>query len=59
MPSNLKSKDLEKRQIPWLGIAKFLFIAILTLLFYLLAQSMVHHRFFRGGWMNNNGSVGR
>jgi hypothetical protein len=46
-----------KHQLPWLGIAKFLFIAILTLLFYLLAQSMVHHRFFRGGWMNNNTST--
>jgi len=58
MLSNLKSRGPEKRQLPWLGIAKFLFIAILTLLFYLLAQSMVNHRFFRGGWMNHNGSVG-
>jgi hypothetical protein len=59
MPSNLESKDPEKRQLPWLGLAKFLFLAILTLLIYLLAQSMVHHRFFRGGGMNSNDSVGR
>jgi hypothetical protein len=41
----------------WLGIGKLLFIVVLALLFFLLAQSMVGHRFFRGGWRNQHGSV--
>jgi hypothetical protein len=42
---------------PWFGIGKFLFIVVLAVIFFLLAQSMVHHRFFRGGWVNRNGSL--
>jgi hypothetical protein len=42
---------------PWSGIAKFLFIVLLVVLFLLLAQSMVHHRFFRGGSANANSSL--
>jgi hypothetical protein len=42
---------------PWFGIGKFLFIVVLAVIFFLLAQSMVHHRFFRGGWGNRNGSL--
>lgn len=34
---------------PWLGFAKFLFIVLLSVLFYLLARSMVTHHFFSGG----------
>jgi hypothetical protein len=33
----------------WLGAGKCVFVVILAILFLLLAQSMVHHRFFRGG----------
>jgi hypothetical protein len=40
-----------------LEIGKFLFIVVLVVLFLLLAQSMVHHRFFRGGSQDRNGSV--
>jgi hypothetical protein len=29
----------------------------LAVAFFLLAQSMVHHRFFRGGWINQNGTL--
>ncbi len=42
----------EVRQSPWLGLVKFLLLAILVGLMYLLAQSMVSHRFFRGGWVD-------
>ena len=38
-------------------IGKLLFIAVLALLFFLLAHSMVRHRFFRGGWSNQHGSI--
>jgi hypothetical protein len=40
-----------------LGIGGFLFLVVLGVIFFLLAQSMVHHRFFRGGWVNRNGVV--
>ena len=41
------------------GILKFLFIVILTVLIFLLARSMVEHRFFRGGAVHPNGSIGQ
>jgi hypothetical protein len=42
----------EVRQSPWLGFVKVLLLAILVGLIFLLAQSMVSHRFFRGGWVD-------
>ncbi len=44
---------------PWLGIARFLFVVVLVILFFLLGQSMVRHRFFQGGQYHRNGSVGQ
>ena len=38
-------------------IGRVLFVAVLFLLFFLLAQSMAHHRFFEGGWYNQNGTI--
>jgi hypothetical protein len=46
------------RKSPWFGIGKFLFVVVLAVIFFLLFQSMVRHRFFRGGWVNRNGSLG-
>jgi hypothetical protein len=39
-------------QSPWLGFVKFLLLAILVGLIFLLAHAMVNHRFFRGGWVD-------
>ena len=39
------------------GIGKIMLVAILFFLFFLLAHSMVTHRFFRGGWYNRNGTI--
>ncbi|MGA8214295.1 MAG: hypothetical protein WB799_11930 [Candidatus Sulfotelmatobacter sp.] len=47
----------EERRSIWLGIGKFLFIVVLAVLFFLLAHNMVRHRFFRGGWGNQHGSI--
>jgi hypothetical protein len=44
--------DSEVRQSPWFGFVKFLLLTILVGLIFLLAQSMVAHRFFRGGWVD-------
>jgi len=45
------------RKPPRFGIGTFLFIGILAVIFFLLGQSMVRHRFFRGGWINRNGTM--
>jgi hypothetical protein len=44
-----------ERPSPWLGMVKFLLLAILVASIYLLGQAMVRHRFFRGGWVDNRG----
>jgi hypothetical protein len=46
------TKASEARPSPWLGFVKFLLLAILLGLIFLLGQSMVAHRFFRGGWVD-------
>jgi hypothetical protein len=40
-------------------MGSFLFLAVLAFLFFLLGQSMVHHRFFQGGRVHRNGSIGQ
>jgi uncharacterized protein YpmS len=41
------------------AIWKLVFMAVLALLIFLLAQSMVSHRFFRGQREHQNGSIGQ
>jgi len=53
----LKTTALAGRNSPWFRIGKLLFVAVLAVMLFLLAQSMVRHRFFRGGWVNRNGSL--
>ena len=54
--SNTPAPEGEKP--PSFGIGKFLFVVVLAVILFLLVQSMVRHRFFRGGWVNRNGSLG-
>ncbi len=42
-----------------LGIWKFVFVAIFFILLFLLGDSMVQHRFFSGGRVHDNGSIGQ
>ena len=53
--SNTPAPEGEKP--PSFGIGKFLFVIVLAVIFFLLVHSMVHHRFFRGGRVNRNGSI--
>ena len=48
---------LKGRKSPRVGIRTLLFIVVSTVIFFLLAQSMVRHRFHEGGWVNRNGRV--
>jgi hypothetical protein len=43
------------RKLPWLPILKFLLLAAFIVAMFLLGQSMVQHRFFRGGRIDERG----
>jgi len=47
------------REPPSFGIGQFLFVVILAVIFFLLGQSMVRHRFHQGGRVHRNGSMGQ
>jgi hypothetical protein len=47
------------REPPSFGLGQFLFVAVLAVIFFLLGQSMVRHRFFQGGREHWNGSTGQ
>src|ERR1022692_5138396 len=49
MASSLNTTDPAGRKPPSFGIRQFLFIVFLAVIFFLLGQSMVRHRFFQGG----------
>lgn len=46
-----------ERKPPSFGIGHFLFAIVLTIIFLLLVQSMVSHRFFRGGHPHHIGPL--
>jgi hypothetical protein len=50
-----KLTESGESQPPWVGFVKFLLLAILFILIFLLGHTMVNHRFFRGGWVNQRG----
>ena len=54
MTKNANKEASEQQKSRWFRIGQFLFIVVLAVAFYLLALSMVHHRFHRGGWYNQN-----
>jgi hypothetical protein len=39
------------------GVVRLLLLVVAVVALFLLGQSMVHHRFFRGGWMNQNDTI--
>ncbi|HEX4321511.1 MAG TPA: hypothetical protein VHZ52_11445 [Acidobacteriaceae bacterium] len=57
MRLNWSTTDPEERRLRTAVIVKSLFIAVLTALIFLLAQSMISHRFFRGGSNTENNSL--
>ena len=57
MTTDLDTTGPEERNSIWLEIGKVLFIVVLAVLFFLLTHNMVRHRFFRGGWRNQHGSI--
>jgi hypothetical protein len=56
-PSN--SPDPAGQGPPSFGVGHFLFVVFLAVIFFLLGHSMVRHRFFQGGRVHHNGSIGQ
>lgn len=48
-----------RRQPHTFGLGQLLFAMVLAVIFFLIGQSMVRHRFFQGGRAHQNGSVGQ
>jgi len=59
MTTYSNTPDPEGEKPPSFGIGKLLFVVLLAVIFFLLVNSMVHHRFFRGGRVHRNGSLGQ
>jgi hypothetical protein len=53
MNDELNATGTSERRSDWFGNTRLLFVAILIAVIYLLAEDMVGHRFFRGGWINH------
>jgi len=45
------------RRPAWVAIVKFLMLVTFVVALFLLAQSMVRHRFHRGGWINHHDTL--
>ena len=55
MASESKATSRPGETSSWGKIGKFLFVIGLAVAIFLLGLSMVHHRFFRGGYINQHG----
>ena len=59
MKTHSDTTDPAGHKPPSFGIRQFLFIVFLAVIFFLLGKSMVRHRFFQGGRVHRNGSIGQ
>ena len=57
MTAYSNTPDPEGEKPPSFRIGKFLFVVVLAVVLSLLVNSMVHHRFFKGGRVNRHGSI--
>jgi len=55
MTKNANKEASEQQKSRWFRIGRFLFVVVLAVAVFLLGLSMVHYRFFRGGYINLHG----
>jgi hypothetical protein len=55
MTNNLDAPDPSGRRSPWFEVGRVLFFIALAVAVFWLTQSMVEHRFFRGGRIDRHG----
>jgi len=58
MATNRQENNQNEQRSPGFGFARFLFIVVLTVLIFVLVNSMVRHHFFSGGQMNQHDVTG-
>lgn len=57
MATNRNTTASQRQKSNWLRVVQVLLVATFVVAVYLLGLSMVHHRFFRGGWIDQNGTL--
>jgi hypothetical protein len=57
MTTNPNKAAPVREKSPWFLIGRFLLLVGLAVAIFLLAQSMVHHRFFQGGRIDRHGTL--
>ena len=58
MATNRQENNRGQQRSPWPGFARVLFIVVLTVLIFVLVNSMVRHHFFSGSQMNQHNVTG-
>jgi hypothetical protein len=59
MATDRDPADQQGEAPPWLGVARFAFIALLTAMIFLLGRSMLRNHFFDGGQMSRRDADGQ
>jgi hypothetical protein len=57
MTADLKPKGPAREKSPWFQVGQFLLLLALAVAVFVLAQSMVRHRFFQGGRIDRYGHI--
>ncbi len=57
MTVNLNKPASENQESPWVRVIQVLLLVTFVVAVYLIGLSMVHHRFFRGGRLDQYGHV--
>jgi hypothetical protein len=57
MTTDLKPTAPEREKSPWFQVVQFLFLVAFAIAVFLLAQSMVRHRFHQGSRMDRYGHI--
>jgi hypothetical protein len=55
MTTDSKPEPNTREKLPWLAVGKFLLLAVFVFVLLMLGVSMAHHRFFRGGRIDQRG----
>lgn len=57
MKTNLNTTIPERKKSSWIRVGQVMLLITFVVVIYLLGLSMVHHRFFRGGRVDQFGHV--
>jgi hypothetical protein len=57
MATDLNATASQKQKSPWFRVVQVLLLVTFVVVVFLLGLSMVHHRFFQGSRVDQNGHV--